>query len=133
TYNRARPALARPAMAPPTTPGYPDERAAAAGAAEAVLANAFPADAELFASWASEAALSRVEGGVAYPSDSTAGRALGLQVGERAITWGQADGSDAKWTGSVPTEPGKWSGTNPIEPLAGSWKPWALASGSQLR
>ena len=133
THNRARPTTSRVAIAMPASPGYPDERAAAAGAAETVLAYLFPADAELFASWGAEAALSRVEAGVAYPSDTTAGRALGRLIGERAVAWGQADGSDAKWTGTVPNEPGKWTGSNPVEPLAGSWKPWALTSGSQFR
>jgi hypothetical protein len=70
---------------------------------------------------------------VAYPGDVAAGLALGRQVGERVVAWGRADGSDATWTGSVPTDPGMWSGTNPVEPLAGAWKPWALASGSQFR
>ncbi|HEY3061812.1 MAG TPA: phosphatase PAP2 family protein [Chloroflexota bacterium] len=132
-HNRARPATSRAAIAMPVTPGYPDERAAAAGAAAGVLAYLFPADGDLFASWAEEAGRSRVEAGVAYPSDTAAGLALGRQVGERAVAWGKTDGSDAKWTGSVPTEPGKWTGTNPIEPLAGSWKPWTLTSGSQFR
>jgi hypothetical protein len=54
-------------------------------------------------------------------------------VGQRAVAWGKSDGSDVKWTGTVPTEPGKWYGTNPTEPLAGSWKTWALTSGSQFR
>lgn len=44
-----------------------------------------------------------------------------------------ADGSDAKWSGSVPTGPSKWQGNNPFEPLAGTWKTWALASGNQFR
>jgi hypothetical protein len=133
TYNRARPALASAAIAAPTTPGYPDERAAAAGAAEVVLAYVFPSDADLFTTWAAEAAHSRVDAGVAYPSDSTAGLDLGRNVGERAVAWGHSDGSDAKWTGSVPTDRGKWNGTNPVEPLAGTWRPWALTSGSQFR
>src|SRR5207247_955352 len=111
----------------------PDERAVAAGAASTVLAYVFPADADAIAAWADEAARSRLEAGVAYPSDVAAGLALGRQVGERAVAWGRADGSDAIWTGSVPTEPGTWKGTNPIEPLAGTWKPWALTSGSQFR
>lgn len=133
TYSRARPVLSGAAITLPDTPGYPDERAAAAGAAEAVLAYVFPSDADLFAGWATEAAYSRVEAGVAYPSDSTVGRDLGRQVGERAVAWGKSDGSDARWTGSVPNEPGKWNGTNPSEPLAGAWRTWALASGSQFR
>jgi membrane-associated phospholipid phosphatase len=133
TYNRPRPARLNAAIPVPATPGYPDEPAAAAGAAEAVLAYLFPSDADLFSSWAAEAAHSRVEAGVAYPSDTTAGRKLGRQVGERAVAWGKTDGSDGKWTGTVPSEPGNWTGTNPLEPLAGSWRTWALTSGSQFR
>jgi hypothetical protein len=133
TYNRPRPARLKAAIPVPATPGYPDERAAAAGAAEAVLAYHFPSDADLFSNWAAEAAYSRVEAGVAYPSDTTAGRKLGRQVGERAAAWGKSDGSDEKWTGTVPSEPGKWTCTNPLEPLAGSWRTWALISGSQFR
>jgi membrane-associated phospholipid phosphatase len=132
-FNRARPKLPTSPIVAPTTPGYPDERAAAAGAASAVLSYVFPTDADLFAAWAAEASHSRVEAGVAYPSDSAAGLALGRQVGERAIAVGQSDGSAAKWTGSVPTEAGKWTGTNPIEPLGGTWRTWALTSGSEFR
>jgi len=105
TFHRARPTLANHVVGAPATPGYPDERAAAAGAAERVLAYVFPSDTELFSSWADEAAFSRVEAGVAFPSDATAGRGLGRQVGELAVSWGQNDGSAEKWTGTVPTEP----------------------------
>ncbi|MBV9600674.1 MAG: vanadium-dependent haloperoxidase [Chloroflexi bacterium] len=135
-YHRARPSALDPQVAgipSPASPSYPEERAVAAGAASTVLAYIFPSDAELFAGWAEEAAQSRVDAGVAYPSDVAAGMALGREVGERAVAWGMADGSDAVWTGSVPDEPGKWKGTNPIEPLAGTWKPWALQRGSQFR
>src|SRR6266571_4591047 len=52
---------------------------------------------------------------------------------DKAIARAAADGSDAKFTGTIPTGPGIWNGTNPVEPLAGSWKPWLMASGSQLR
>jgi len=135
-YNRARPSVAgAPAAAipVPNSPSYPDEHAVAAGAASTVLGYIFPADAAMFADLADEAARSRLEAGVAYPSDVAAGLALGRQVGERVVAWGRADGSDATWTGSVPTDPGLWTGTNPVEPLAGTWKPWTLASGSQFR
>lgn len=133
SYSRSRPDPALAAIAPPSTPSYPDEHASAAGAAASVLTYLFPTDAELFAGWADEAARSRLEAGVAYPSDIQAGLALGRQVGELAVASGQADGSGEKWSGSVPTEPGKWTGTNPVEPLGGSWKPWALSSGDQFR
>ena len=135
-YNRVRPGESVPGLAAlptPASPSYPDEYAVAAGAASTVLAYTFPNDADLFSGWASEAANSRMEAGVAYPSDVVAGLALGRQVGDLSVAWGRSDGSDAVWSGSVPTEPGKWKGTNPIEPLAGTWKPWALTSGSQFR
>src|SRR5229473_3783032 len=38
-----------------------------------------------------------------------------------AIERAKADGTDAKWTGNVPNEPGKWTGTNPILRMAGTW------------
>jgi membrane-associated phospholipid phosphatase len=135
-FNRARPSDLDPslaAIAPPASPSYPDERAVAAGAASTVLAYLFPSDASVFSSWADEAAHSRVEAGVAFPSDAADGLTLGQQIGQLAVEWGRTDGSDAVWTGTVPSEPGKWTGTNPIEPLAGTWKPWALTSGSQFR
>jgi hypothetical protein len=136
-HNRARPSERAPALATaipaPASPSYPDEHAVAAGAASAVLAYVFPADAAMFAGLADEAARSRLEAGVAYPSDVTAGLELGRQVGERVVAAGRADGSDAAWTGSVPADSGLWSGTNPVEPTAGTWKPWALASPSQFR
>ena len=49
------------------------------------------------------------------------------------IEHGKADGSDAKWTGSVPTGPGKWNGTNPILPQMAMWKPWVLDSPREFR
>jgi membrane-associated phospholipid phosphatase len=136
-YNRARPSQGAggptPAIATPNSPSYPDEHAVAAGAASTVLSYVFPADAEMFVALAEEAVRSRLEAGVAFPSDVRAGLALGHEVGERVVAWGRADGSDVAWTGSVPTEPGFWSGTNPAEPTAGSWRPWTLTSGSQFR
>jgi membrane-associated phospholipid phosphatase len=136
-HGRTRPSPAAgapsPAIPTPNSPSYPDEHAVAAGAASTVLGYIFPADAAMFETLADEAARSRLEAGVAYPSDVEAGLALGRQVGERAVSWGRSDGSDTAWTGSVPTDPGRWSGTNPAEPSAGSWKPLMLSSGSQLR
>ena len=137
TYTRARPSqdasAPMPAIATPNSPSYPDEHAVAAGAASTVLGYVFPADAAAFAALAEEAARTRLEAGVAYPSDVDAGLALGQRVGERVVDWGRADGSDVAWTGTVPTDPGLWSGTNPVEPATGAWKPWVLASGAQFR
>jgi membrane-associated phospholipid phosphatase len=136
-YQRPRPSDVDPSLVTtlttPASPSYPSEHAAAAAAASAVLAYVFPDDAQLFASKADEVNRSRVIAGVQYPSDMVAGQELGQAVASQVIDWAKHDGSDAKWTGSVPTEPGHWTGTNPILPTAGTWKTWALTSGNELR
>ena len=63
---------------------------------------------------------------------------LGRLVGRLVVARGRTDGSDAVWTGTVPTGPGLWVPTPPgfappLEPLTGTWRPWNLTSGSQFR
>jgi hypothetical protein len=118
---------------PPNVPSYPNEFAVAAGAAAAVLKYLYPADATAIDNLAAEAARSRLYAGVALPSDYFAGLQLGDQVGQAVVQRAKSDGSDAVWTGTVPTGPGMWVGTNPACPLCGTWKPWLLSSGSQFR
>jgi hypothetical protein len=117
----------------PPSPSYPAEHAVAAGAASEVLAYVFPERAKFFRKLADEAARSRLIAGVNYASDVEAGIALGGQVAALVIARGKSDGTDTKWTGSVPTGPGKWTGTNPILPMAGTWKPWVLSSPGEFR
>jgi membrane-associated phospholipid phosphatase len=117
----------------PSSPSYPSEHAAAAGAASEVLAYLFPEKADVFRAMADEAGRSRSIAALAFPSDVVAGLALGRAVGGKAVERGKADRFDAKWTGSVPVTPGSWTGTNPILPLAGSWRTWLIASGDALR
>jgi membrane-associated phospholipid phosphatase len=123
----------QPALPTPNSPSYPSEHAVAAGAAQAVLSHLFPKDAELLAARAEEAGRSRVSAGLHYPSDVDAGLALGRAVGGRVVEWAKRDGSDARWTGTVPVGPGLWKGTAPVEPLAGTWKTFALGPGEQFR
>lgn len=136
-FNRPHPsevdASLRSVLPNPASPSYPSEHAAAAGAASEVLAWLFPDRAEFFRGEAEAAGLSRQLAGVHYPSDVDAGLALGRAIAARVIERGKADGTDAKWTGTVPTGPGKWIGTNPIQPLAGTWKSWVLARPDELR
>jgi len=117
----------------PNSPSYPSEHAVAAGAASAVLGYFFPTDAEFFRTKAEEAGRSRLLAGVNYPSDVSAGLELGRAVAELVIERARTDGSDAVFTGTIPTGPCSWRGTNPLDPTAGNWRPWALASGSQFR
>jgi membrane-associated phospholipid phosphatase len=136
-YNRPRPSERDPSLATvvasAASPAYPSEHAVAAGAASAVLAYLLPNDAPLFATLAEEAATSRLLAGVQYRSDVTAGLELGRAVAARVVEWAQSDGTDARWSGTVPTGAGMWQGDAPVEPLAGTWKTWTLSSGSQFR
>jgi membrane-associated phospholipid phosphatase len=136
-YNRPRPSEARPGpwtvVANPQSPSYPAEHAVAAGAASEVLAYIFPDRAAYFRQEAEEAARSRLTAGVNYPSDTAAGLALGREVAALVIARGKSDGTDAKWTGSVPEGPGRWTGTNPVLPMAGTWRPWVLSSPGEFR
>jgi len=136
-YNRKRPSEIDASLATvvpnPRSPSYPAEHAVTAGAAAAVLSYLFPDRASFFAAKAEEAGRSRVLAGVQYPSDASAGLELGRKVAALVIARGKADGSDAKWTGSVPTGSDKWTGTNPILPQMANWKTWVLTSPSELR
>jgi membrane-associated phospholipid phosphatase len=137
TYDRPRPGLLDPTLetlvTTPNSPSYPAEHAVTAGAAAAILSYLYPDDAQTFQAQAQEAADSRVLAGVQYPSDIEAGLALGREVAERVIERAEADGSAAQWDGVMPTAVGRWTGENPVEPLGGTWQPWVLASGDELR
>ena len=120
-------ALVSVAMHRAAVRGAPARKAAIAGAASTVLAYIFPADATRFAEQAEHA------GG------GGGGFALGRHVGHAVVERGRTDGSDAVWTGTIPSFLGAWEPTPPayvqipLEPLAGTWRPWNLRFGSQFR
>ena len=124
-YDRPRPSAIKAdlkAVVPnPLSPSYPAEYAAAAGAAAEVLAYLIPDRAASFGDKAEGGRARVLVAGVNYPSDAAAGVVPGRQVVAVAIERAKADGTDAKWTGNVPNEPGKWTGTNPILRMAGTW------------
>lgn len=136
-YNRPRPSAVDPSLETvipnPSSPSYPSEYAVTAGAASAILSYLYPDNAQQYQDLADESVRSRLLAGVEYPSDIEAGLVLGRAVAEQAIARAMADGSDAQWTGTVPTEAGHWTGENPIMPMAGTFKTWALTSGDQFR
>jgi PAP2 superfamily len=106
-----------------TPKGHQD--AAVAGAASTVLSYVFPDRADYLDSLArDERPLKALE--------------LGRRIGERVVANARTDGSDAVFTGTVPSGPGLWVPTPPgllppLEPLAGTWRTWNLQSGSQFR
>jgi hypothetical protein len=136
-YNRPRPSevdsTIRPRLAVPRSPSYPSEHAAAAGAAATVLAALLPSEAAAFQSLAEEAARSRLFAGLQYPSDYFAGLELGRRVGEKVLERARSDGSDAVWTGTIPTGPCMWTGTNPGNVTQPNWRPILLSSTSEFR
>jgi membrane-associated phospholipid phosphatase len=136
-YNRPRPSELDPGLRTtlpvPLSPSYPSEHAATAQAAATVLAHFLPAEAQSFQSMAEQAGWSRVIAGLQYPSDYYAGLTLGRRIGEQIIAKAMRDGSDAVWSGTVPTGPCRWTGTNPGNVTATNWIPLLLTSPSQFR
>ncbi|MBX3280417.1 MAG: phosphatase PAP2 family protein [Acidobacteria bacterium] len=136
-HRRVRPSELNPSLGTvlpnPQSPSYPSEHAVAAGAASGVLAYLFPNDAAVFADQAEAAGRSRLLAGVQYPSDVSAGFILGRAVAELVIDRARTDGSNAGFTGPIPTGSCFWRGANPVEPLVGTWRTWVLSSGSELR
>ena len=114
-------ALVGVAMAEAADQARHSRQAAVAGAAAVVLAYLYPDEAARFEA-------------LAHAYGSPLGRRIGIRLVER----GRHDGSDAVWAGTIPVGPGLWTPTPPafaapLEPLAGTWRPWHLRSGSQLR
>jgi membrane-associated phospholipid phosphatase len=124
-----------PRVAATRVPSYPSEHAAVAEAAAMVLAYLFPVDATTFRGMARDAGESRVAAGANLHEDIEAGRVLGARVGAEVMRRGQQDGSDQSYRLTVPQGPGYWK--PPLvgmaaDPTAGSWRPWILASGSDV-
>jgi membrane-associated phospholipid phosphatase len=136
-YNRPRPSQVDETITTlidvPQTPSYPSEHAAAAGVASTVLAFLFPDDAEKLKAMGADAMQSRYYTGTEFLSDVSAGMTLGVAVASAVTQWAQTDGSDAVFNGTFPPGPAKWSSASPSFPLAGTWRTWALRSGSAVR
>ena len=98
-----------------------------------MLAYFFPNEAASFESLSEEAGKSQLYAGLQFPSDYYAGLELGKKVAARVIEAAKADGSDAVWTGTVPTGKCMWVGTNPANVTATTWKPFLLSSPSEFR
>jgi membrane-associated phospholipid phosphatase len=138
-YDRAPPRIAGASSPTRAAPSYPSEHAAIAGAASRVLAYLFRGGRPRALDRVAErAAWSRVWAGTNYPSDVRAGLALGRSIAARVIARAESDGVMRIWSARRPQRAGVWepppgSSTQPVEPLAGTWRTWALRSGSQFR
>lgn len=139
-YRYRRPAPEADALVtPPPEPSYPSEHAAVGAAASRVLAHLYPEQpGAALERQAEEMAKTRVQAGVARPSDVSAGLDLGRAVARRVISYAERDGADRRWNGERPRGPAYWapppgSAGRPVQPLAGTWRTWILRSGRQLR
>ncbi len=98
TYWTARPYQVIPGfksyIKTPPFPSYPSGHSTQSGAASEVLAYLFPQDAATFRAMAEEAAISRLYGGIHFPSDNNNGLLIGRQIGHRVIEYASHDGSD---------------------------------------
>jgi PAP2 superfamily len=137
TYRRARPNQIDPTLTTilpvPVSPSYPSDFAAATVSAVEVLAYIFPDRADALRTRAEEAMRTREMAGLEFPSDIAAGRKIGAEAAKAAIDRAKTDGSDQKWTGTVPTGPGKWQGKDPVNPAIATWKTWVLTKPDALR
>lgn len=112
--------------------------AVAAGAAARVLRELLPNRVAELDRLELEAVRSRLLAGAAYPSETRAGLALGRAIGELAVRRARTDRSDTRGPVVPPAGDATWIPTppafaRPLEPFAGSWRPWNLRSGDQLR
>ena len=78
----------------PNFPSYTSGHSTFSAAAAEVLSYLFPEDASYFASQRDEAALSRLYGGIHYPSDINVGKDHGQRIGDYTVRFAQQDGAD---------------------------------------
>ncbi len=134
---RKPPAAQDPSLAIPGVPmpesSYPSETAAIGAAAVTILSALLPAESRAFADLAEEGSRLRRQAALEFPSDASAGEAIGKSIAAVALARARDDGSDRPWTGSIPTGPGRWIGTRPAEPGVAAWRAWALPSNDALR
>ena len=136
-YKRQRPYEMSPGIKPlaghSAVPAFPCEHTVTSSAAAHVLAYFFPQAGDSLKSLAHEAGQSRINAGLQFPSDVSAGWEIGKQVAEMVIEKAKMDGSDKAWNGKMPVEPNLWKGKFPVGAVAINVKPLVLTSSQQFR
>ena len=146
-YRRSEPAkvdrMLVPAVSTETVLSYPSEHAVLAGAAAAVLKALYPTDTTIGTD-EQEAAGSRLYAGTNYPSDVSAGLALGEAVAQQVLAAASGDNLGTGQPGRLPAPgcdltpagcQGFWEPTfprtppaSPTDPFAGTWHTWVIPS-----
>jgi len=136
-YNRPRPFVAdnkiKAYTVKPESPSFPCENSVAAGVAVTIFSHFYPAMADSVKRLAQQQMDSRVNAGVAFPSDTRAGFELGKKIAEIEIEKTKDYVSTVVWDGKVPDKPGLWRGKFAMLPLAGKNKTVVLESSSEFR
>lgn len=136
-YKRGRPAdvghSIKTLIDAPKTYSYPCEHSVTAAASAYMLAYFFPAKADSILQMAHAASQSRVDAGVAFPSDVDAGWNLGKQVAMQIIEKAKNDGSAKVWDGKMNKDPKKWTGKYPMGIMMSSFTPIVIQSADQFR
>jgi len=78
----------------PNFPSYVSGHSDFSAAAADVLSYIFPSGASYFNSQAQEAAMSRLYGGIHYPTDITVGLTHGKRIGDYTVRFAKADGAN---------------------------------------
>jgi hypothetical protein len=96
-YFNPRPAQLDPSIRTtiglPNFPAYPSGHSTFSAAAASVLGYLFPASTDAFEAMADEAGVSRLYGGIHYPSDISQGKAHGARIGTRVVQAARLDGA----------------------------------------
>jgi len=97
-YYNPRPAQLDPSIKTeiglPNFPSYTSGHSTFSAAAGTVLTYLFPDGASFFAAQRDEAAMSRLYGGIHYPSDIDVGKDHGNRIGGYTVRFAQADGAN---------------------------------------
>jgi hypothetical protein len=137
TYKRPRPFAVdnriKAYTIKPESPSYPCEYSVAAGVAVTIISHFFPSMSDSVHRLAEQEMESRITAGVAFPSDTRAGFALGKKIAEKEIERTKDFPPGITWNGKIPDQPGKWKGKYAMFPMLGYSKTVVLDSSSQFR
>ncbi|HEX9958656.1 MAG TPA: phosphatase PAP2 family protein [Fibrella sp.] len=117
----------------PESPSYPCEHSVAAGVAATLIAHFYPSLADSVNRMAQRAMASRIDAGVAFPSDTRAGFELGKAIAEKELAHTTDFVSKTAWDRKRLEGPGYWTGKYPMYPTAPLNKTVVLTSSSQFR
>jgi hypothetical protein len=117
----------------PASPSYPCEYSVAAGVANAVIARYYPQLKDSVERMSRQLMEARIAAGVAFPSDTKAGFALGQKIANIELDLTSKYVPYIQWDSKMPDSKGMWKGKFALLPLLGKNQTVLLDSGSQFR